>query len=84
MSNNNGEMINDMLKSLSQKLGTNSGELKQAAQKNDFSSVLKNMNANDARKIQEVLSNKEQTQRILSSPQAQNILKKLLGDQKNG
>lgn len=83
MSNNN-EQIEELLKNLSEKLGTSPEELKESAQKKDFSHVFDNLSANDAERIKKVLSDKDATEKILSTPKAQKLLNKLLGDKWNG
>ncbi len=37
------------------------------------------MNSHQAKRIQKILDNKEQSEKILNSPQAQAIIKKLMG-----
>ncbi len=41
--------------------------------------MLNNLNANDAAKLQQVLSDKEAANKLLNSPQAQVLLKNFLG-----
>lgn len=77
MSNENFE---NLLKSVSNKLGKSPEELKQASQSGDVSNLLGNLNPTDAQKIQKILSDKNVANKILSTPQAQNLIKKLLGD----
>lgn len=84
MSMNNNDDIKDLLNSLSNKLGSTGNELKQAAQNNDFSGILQKMDPRDAQKVQSILSDKNVTDKILASPQAQMLIKKLLGDKNNG
>ncbi len=84
MSKNRDDDINNLLNSVSQKLGKSSEEVKRAAENKDISSLLSKMDSKDAQKIQKVLSDKSATEKILSSPQAQALIKKLLGDKGNG
>lgn len=77
MSNENFE---NLLKSVSNKLGKSPEELKQASQSGDVSNLLGNLNPTDAQKIQKILSDKNVANKILSTPQAQSLIKKLLGD----
>lgn len=79
-SDNNNNKFDNLLKAASKKLGTDPETLKKAAQSGDINSALKNLNSEDAKKIQNILSNKDMASKLLSSPQAQQILKKLLGE----
>ena len=74
------ENFENLLKSVSNKLGKSPEELKQASQSGDVSNLLGNLNPTDAQKIQKILSDKNVANKILSTPQAQNLIKKLLGD----
>ena len=74
----NKDAINDMLDSMSGQLGGNSGKLKDAVNNGSFDKVLNNLKPADAQKLQSLLSNKEETERLLQTPQAQMLLKKLL------
>ena len=65
MSNENNPNFENLLKSVSDKLGKSPEELKKAS---------------DAQKIQKILSDKNAANKILSTPQAQSLIKKLLGD----
>lgn len=78
--NNSCEELNNLLQTLSDRLGAKPEELKSAAQKGNINSVIKGLNPNDAEKIQRVLSDKDASRKILSSPQAQKLLKKFLGE----
>ncbi len=70
--------LNRMIKEASKKTGTDSKKLEQALQSNSLDSVLKNLKPGDASKLQQVLSDKAATERMLKSPQAQRLLKKFL------
>ena len=77
---NSPEQLNDLLRTLSNRLGTSPEELKSAAQEGNINNIVKGLNPNDAEKIQKVLSDKNASNRILSSPKAQELLKKFLGE----
>ena len=64
---------------VSKKMGTSSESLKKDLQSGDISNLTKGMNNDDAQKLKEALSNKELTQKIMSSPEAQELMKKLQG-----
>ena len=79
MSNENSNLEN-LINTISQKLGTNPDELKKAAQNKNANDILKNLSEKDAEKVKNVLSDKSAASKILSSPKAQQLLKKLMGD----
>ena len=70
----------DMLaKIASQKLGTSPEKLKEAASSGKLDEVVKGMTPEQASQVEKILSDKEATSKLLSSPQAQEMLKKILG-----
>ena len=75
---NNSE-INNLLNGLSQRLNTSPEALKKNLEKGNLNSVLSKMNSNQAKKVQEILDNPKQSEKFLNSPQAQAIIKKLMG-----
>lgn len=74
--------INDILNALSPKLKTDKKKIEESAKSGDFSEVFKNMKPEDAQKLQHILSSKEETEKLLSTPQAQELLKILTQDDK--
>lgn len=44
-----------------------------------LNNLLKNLSPSDAQKVQNILNDKSKTQQILSTPQAQALLQKILG-----
>ena len=75
---NNSE-INNLLNGLSQRLDTPSEVLKENIEKGNLNNILNKMNSHQSKRIQKILDNKEQSEKILNSPQAQAIIKKLMG-----
>ena len=75
---NNSE-INNLLNGLSQRLDTPPEVLKENIEKGKLNNILNKMNIHQAKRIQKILDNKEQSEKILNSPQAQAIIKKLMG-----
>lgn len=75
---NNSE-INNLLNGLSQRLDTSPEVLKENIEKGNLNNILNKMNSHQAKRIQKILDNKEQSEKILNSPQAQAIIKKLMG-----
>lgn len=74
------KQIENILNSLAQKLGENPNEIKKNAQKGEVGSLLNKMDSKQASKVQEILNDKEKTERLLNTPQAQALIKKLMGD----
>ena len=75
MANNNNYY--KMLEMLSKRMGTDPSNLKSAAQKGSVDSLIRSMKPEDAQKIQNILQNKSELERIMKSEQAQAILKHL-------
>ena len=75
---NNNE-LEALLKIAAQRLGTNPDTLKNEAQSGELAKLLGNMSANDAAKLQQVLNDKNAANKLLSTPQAQALLEKLMG-----
>ena len=80
MSNENNKQIQNLLNKVSKHLGSTPDQLKKAAVNGNMDSVLKNLDKEEALKIQEILNDKNLSSKLLSSPQAQNLIKDLLGD----
>lgn len=77
---NDNNKTDVLLNSVSKHLGVDKENIKNAAQNGNLQNILKNMNSTDAAKIQKVLSDKDAAKKLLSTPQAQLLLKKFLGD----
>lgn len=80
MANFSEQQINQLLQMASKKMGTTPEDLKRKLESNNVNEALKNMNQNDATKVQQVLNNPALAKQLLNSPQAQAILKKLMGE----
>ncbi len=55
-----------------------------AARRGDTNAVLQNLNENDRQKVEQILADENKLKQILSSNAAQQLLKFLSGDKKNG
>ncbi len=75
----NNEQINSMINQLSLRLNADSTQVKEALQKGNLDKVLMNMDEKQARKISRILSDPEESKKVLSTPQAQALIKKLMG-----
>ena len=81
MSNqNNNQNFDNLLKSVGNKLGKNPEELKMASQSGNVKNLLSNLDPGQAQEIQKILSDKNAAEKILSTSEAQNLIKQLLGD----
>lgn len=78
--NNKDKQIQDIINSLSKRLGENPNTLKSNAQQGEIGKILNKMDSSQAQKIQSILNDKEATEKLLQTPQAQALLKKLMGD----
>ena len=68
----------DILKMASERLGVNKNDLKSGE------NLLNKLSSEDKAKVSKVLADKELTRKVLSTPKAQELLSKLLGENKNG
>ncbi|GHV24967.1 hypothetical protein FACS189465_2630 [Clostridia bacterium] len=78
--NSSQNAAEDLLKVLSKHLGLEADTIKNAALNGNISEVLKNLDPKDAEKIQNVISDKNATSKLLNSSQAKFLLEKLLGE----
>lgn len=74
----NKQNNDEILKMASERLGINQQDLKGG------DSLLNKISNEDKEKVSKVLADKELTRKVLSTPKAQELLSKLLGDKKNG
>lgn len=77
MNNNQDKLINSAAK----QLGTSPDEIKNAVQSGSVDNLLGSLKPEDAQKLKKVLSDKAATERIMKSPQVQELMKKLMGNQ---
>ena len=75
----NNEQMNSLIEMLSQRLNTEPAQVKDALEKGKLDKVLMNMDQKQASKISAILSDPEQSKKVLSTPQAQALIKKLMG-----
>ncbi|HHW46678.1 MAG TPA: hypothetical protein GXX17_07245 [Clostridiales bacterium] len=77
------DKLMDMIDKVSDKLGADTDQLKDAVRQGKIDNILNNLSASDSQKIKQILSDKAAVNRLLSTPQAQMLLKKLLKDKDN-
>lgn len=69
--------LETMLQIIAQRLGTSPEALKESAKNGQLSSLLNQMSPADVQNLQRVLKDQEAARKILESPQAQDLWKKL-------
>lgn len=79
MNGNKPNSLEELLKKTSEKMGINKENLKKSPQ-NQAANLLKNLDPQNAKKVEQILSDKAATEKLLSTPKAQQLLKKLLGE----
>ena len=80
----NQNQLDRLLQQAARQLGTSPEQLKNAAQNGQLEQLVAGMNAGDASKFKQVLSDKDAANKLLSTPQAQKLLQMLMGPQKGG
>ena len=73
------ENLQDLINTASQRLGTTPENLKKARQQGNVQNLLNQLDGEQAKKVQQILNDKEASQKLLNTPQAQALLKKLMG-----
>jgi len=74
------DRLEALLKMTAQRMGSTPEALKQAAQNGNLNQVMGNMTGEQSQAMQKVLSDPEAAKKLLSTPQAQALLKLLQGD----
>ena len=73
------EKVNGLLEAISQKIGVPAEKLRKELEAGKFDSAISAMNKNDAVKFQQAMNNPKLVEKMMSTPQAQAIYKKLSG-----
>lgn len=75
----NNNDLNKMMKNAQQKTGIDMQKMKQAADNGKLDDFInKNLSADATKQLKNVLSNKEAAEKLLSTPQAKELMKKLM------
>ncbi len=82
MANFTEEQLNRMLQAASKQMSTTPAELKQKLKSNDLQHLLRGMSRTDAAKVEQILGDPALTKRLLATPQAQEILQKLMKERR--
>lgn len=72
--------LNGLLEVISKKIGVSPSKLKSELEEGKFDSALSAMNKNDAEKFQQAVKNPKLVEKLMSTPQAKSIYKKLSGE----
>ncbi len=73
------ENLQDLINTASQRLGTTPEVRKKASRQGNVQNLLNQLDGEQAKKVQQILNDKEASQKLLNTPQAQALLKKLMG-----
>lgn len=76
------QQINNLLSEAEKVSGVDKTTLQSAAQGGDIDKLLSRLSPAQARSLQRILSDKNATKELLSTPQAQKLLMKIIGDKK--
>ncbi|HRR77347.1 MAG TPA: hypothetical protein P5191_11130 [Ruminococcus sp.] len=71
---------NGLINVLSKKIGISSEQLRSELESGKFDNTLSAMNKNDAAKFQQALNNPGLIEKMMSTPQAKSLYKKLSGE----
>ncbi len=72
------EKLNMLLNMAGKKLGVNPNSLKSSLESGDLKGVMNGMNPEAAQKFNNIVSNPKELEKIMNSPQAQELIKKLM------
>ncbi|OJU13239.1 MAG: hypothetical protein BGN88_02440 [Clostridiales bacterium 43-6] len=72
------EKLNELVGMASDKLGTSRDNIEKAMNSGSLDKILGNLKPGDAARLQNVLKDKAATEKLLSTPQAQQLLKKII------
>lgn len=78
--NEKDRQVQEIINSLSKKLGESPQTITENAKKGDIQKLLSKMDGKQAEKVKNILNDREKTEKLLSSPQAQALIKKLTGE----
>lgn len=73
-------LLNALLKNNSAGQNISAEQVKNIAQQGSPNEILKNLDPQNAQKVKEILNNPKEMEKIMNSPQAQSLLKKLRGN----
>lgn len=77
MKQNNND-INNLINSVSKRLGTDKNTVENATKAGDVQKLLSNMSPEQMKKVQSILNDKEASEKLLNSPQGKALIKKFM------
>ena len=80
----NENELQTLLNTMAQRLCATPDQIRSEAQSRDLSRLFGAMDPNDAARIQKVLNDRAATEKLLSSPQAQQLIRQLTGGGNTG
>ena len=78
--NEKDKQIQEIINSLSKKLGQSPQTITENAKNGDIQKLLSNMDGKQAKKKKNILNDREKAEKLLSAPQSQALIKKLTGE----
>lgn len=72
--------VNGLLTAISKKIGVSPEKLKSELEAGKFDSALSAMSKSDAQKFQQAINNPKLVEKMMSTPQAKSLYKKLSGE----
>lgn len=69
--------LEKLLKIASERLGASPEQLKQGAQQGELSQLISNLDPVDAQSLQRVLNDRDAAQKLLDSPEAKELMRRL-------
>lgn len=76
----NSSSFDELLSKAGASAGTSPEKLRQAAKDGKLNEIFKGMDKEQLGKVQKILKDREATERILNSPQAQELMRRLRGN----
>ena len=80
MSNINPKQLTGLLDAVSKKIGIPPEQLRKELEAGRFDNAIKNMNQTEAAKFRQAVSNPKLVEKMMSTPQAKALYKKLTGE----
>lgn len=74
------QKLSGLLSAVSKKIGVPPEQLKKELEEGKFDNALAAMNGNDAAKFRQAVNNPKMVEKLMSTPQAQALYKKLSGE----
>ena len=73
------EQINQLIKKLSERMGTPESEIKNAVNNSSYGKLLQKLPPDKANQMQEILGDEQKAKEFLNSPQAKAVIKRIMG-----